>query len=818
MWRGVLLAAFCTLILCLAIAAPAQAFKPAGHQVLLEQVRDSLPQGSVIRQAIENNFKTANWGADGPDLGYGYWRVAFGYAPWGDRCHYHLVGSMAAEQLRQALASGDQQKIAWAAGWVTHVCGDMAVHGILVNPEAGVYLDGGNHDLHTDLETWAEPVAWARLGGHSDASWRSVTGWAAQMFTLGPSASAVSLMLASMQTVYGQAPSVDDFYDWLNNFSAGVFVGGGVAYDYVTLAEAEQNLSINGRRAKLDAAFAQARSQSVLLLTAAATNDYSAFTDWWNLDASCTDGRPIGTLTVKIHTANEAFAGTDDDVYFGLSTNIDTQTWLLDKEGYNDFEQNDTDEYYLFTARTNLLPSTIRRIWVEKESDGTGGGWKFGDIDVYINGQLVYSRGVQTWLEDGHLRWQADVQWDYLNSPPTVHPRDVDVSEDTATRIWLSGTDPESDPLTYLKATGPQHGSLSSVSGQYVTYTPERDYVGPDSFTYRAFDGHGYSGAATVTIEVVADPDGDEPNDDPQTATRLTRGVARAGDTDGAGDSDFFYLDLPAWGNPHLLTATLTSPTNTRYLMSIAFVPLGGSESLVWPYWTIDTTQSRVQTIQGNVGPVRIYVLIRNQNPSATSGLDYSLTVDYTSAGSTSPAFTDIGSYRYRDAVIDIAARGIVGGYADGTFRPGNAVLRAQYAKMVALALHLPVWEELTSPFTDLGLDDPGSLYPHEYVAAVATAGITQGTGPTTFSPWNGISLAQLVTMTMRAVDDRLPSVPSSYAPSFSNFDATHYPYARKAAYYNLFAGFTDSYNWFGSATRGQCCLLIHNLLGVLGQ
>jgi hypothetical protein len=124
----------------------AEAFKPAAHQVLLEKVRDSLPQGSIIRQAIENNFKVANWGSDGPDLGYGYWRSMFGYAPWGDRCHYHLVGSMAAEQLRQALASGVQWKIAWAAGWLTHVCGDMAVHGILVNPEAGVYLEGGNHE------------------------------------------------------------------------------------------------------------------------------------------------------------------------------------------------------------------------------------------------------------------------------------------------------------------------------------------------------------------------------------------------------------------------------------------------------------------------------------------------------------------------------------------------------------------------------------------------------------------------------------------------------------------------------------------------
>lgn len=692
--------------------APALAFKPAAHQVLLEKVRDSLPQGSTTRQAIQNNFKVANWGSDGPDLGYAYWRVAMGYAPWGDRCHYHLVGSMAAEQLRQALTSGEQWKIAWAAGWLTHVCGDMAVHGVLVNPEAGVYLDGGDHDLHEQLETWAEPVVWTRIGGHSDGEWRSVSGWSWDMFHDLPGDAVINFMRANMQTVYGQAPSTGEVDDWMENFRDAILAGGGVAYDYVTLSEAEQGLSQNGRRAKLDSAFEQARAQSVSLLTAAASGDYSGFTDWWNLDASCTDGRPIGTLTVKIHTANEAFAGTDDDVYFGMATSNDSQRWLLEKEGYNDFEQNDTDEYYLFTARTNFLPSLIRRIWVEKEEDGVGGGWKLGDIDVYVNGQLVYSHGVQQWLQDGHLRWQTDVQWSYLNLPPTAQ--------------------------------------------------------------------------------------------------------ARSGTHDRAGDLDFFYLDLPAWGNPHHLVAALTSPANTRYLMSVAFAPLSGTESLVWPSWAVDVTEGRTQRIEGNVGPVRIYVMVRRENSSAVGGREYTLTVNYTSSGSTAPAFSDIGGHKYREAIMDVAARGIVGGYADGGFGPNNPVLRAQYAKMISLALHLPVWEDLTFPFTDLGPDDSSSLYPHEYVAAVATAGITQGTTATTFSPWSEVRLAQLVTMTVRAVEDRLAPIPASYTPPFANFDSTHYPYARKAAYYHLLDGFSDSFNWFGSATRGQCALLIHNLLGVL--
>ena len=51
------------------------------------------------------------------------------------------------------------------------------------------------------------------------------------------------------------------------------------------------------------------------------------------------------------------------------------------------------------------------------------------------------------------------------------------------------------------------------------------------------------------------------------------------------------------------------------------------------------------------------------------------------------PSFTDVpcGSYAY-GAVQALADRGVIGGYADGTFRPNNAVTRAQSSKIFALA------------------------------------------------------------------------------------------------------------------------------------
>jgi hypothetical protein len=75
--------------------------------------------------------------------------------------------------MSDALESGDDRLIAFAAGWITHIAGDMAAHGLFVNPEAGVFIDpASDHKLHSDLEGYADPVIWsdiAQLGAQDFA-------------------------------------------------------------------------------------------------------------------------------------------------------------------------------------------------------------------------------------------------------------------------------------------------------------------------------------------------------------------------------------------------------------------------------------------------------------------------------------------------------------------------------------------------------------------------------------------------------------------------------------------------------------------------
>ena len=91
----------------------------------------------------------------------------------------------------------------------------------------------------------------------------------------------------------------------------------------------------------------------------------------------------------------------------------------------------------------------------------------------------------------------------FVNSPPTANPQSVTVSQNGSVGITLSGTDPESSPLTYAIVASPAHGNLTGTAPN-VTYAPTAGYVDGDSFTFTVSDGTNTSPPATVSITVNA--------------------------------------------------------------------------------------------------------------------------------------------------------------------------------------------------------------------------------------------------------------------------------------------------------------------------
>lgn len=81
--------------------------------------------------------------------------------------------------------------------------------------------------------------------------------------------------------------------------------------------------------------------------------------------------------------------------------------------------------------------------------------------------------------------------------------------EDTPFAITLSGTDPDGDAIVgWNVSTPPAHGQLTGTAPD-LTYTPDADYFGADSFSYRVTDSRGgISAPATVSITITPVNDG----------------------------------------------------------------------------------------------------------------------------------------------------------------------------------------------------------------------------------------------------------------------------------------------------------------------
>ena len=109
--------------------------------------------------------------------------------------------------------------------------------------------------------------------------------------------------------------------------------------------------------------------------------------------------------------------------------------------------------------------------------------------------------------------------------------------------------------------------------------------------------------------------------------------------------------------------------------------------------------------------------------------------------------FTDVpaGAY-YADAVKWAVAEGITSGTSPTTFSPNNGCTRAQMVTFLWRAAGCPEPESDYEPFRDV----PKDAYYRKAVLWAAGEGITSGTSPTTFSPNATVTRAQTVTFLWR--------------------------------------------------------------------
>jgi pSer/pThr/pTyr-binding forkhead associated (FHA) protein len=176
---------------------------------------------------------------------------------------------------------------------------------------------------------------------------------------------------------------------------------------------------------------------------------------WWQVDLEAI--REIG----KIDVWNRTGKGTDSTADFYVLVSMDP------------FLSTDLKE--------TLAQPGVTAVKVDGKC-ATPTSLPFNIAGRYVRVQLTSTAGVIN---------MAEVQvWSALarkNNPPVATAQSVKTGINNALDITLSGSDPELDTLTASLDTMPSHGKVTLV-GNVATYQPDKDYSGPDSFTFKVKD------------------------------------------------------------------------------------------------------------------------------------------------------------------------------------------------------------------------------------------------------------------------------------------------------------------------------------------
>ena len=173
--------------------------------------------------------------------------------------------------------------------------------------------------------------------------------------------------------------------------------------------------------------------------------------------------------------------------------------------------------------------------------------------------------------------------------------------------------------------------------------------------------------------------------------------------------------------------------------------------------------------------------------------------------------FIDVSSDAYyHDAVKWAVSNGITNGTSDTLFSPDASCTRAQMVTLLWRAAGSPAPRSTTNPFRDV----PQNAYYHQAVLWAVEQGITNGTGPDTFSPDASCTRAQTVTFLWRAAGS-----PEPHGTAAPFRDVSAEAYYRKAVQWAVEQSITNgtSVNAFSpdaACTRAQIVTFLYRAQG----
>ncbi|RKQ13126.1 S-layer homology domain-containing protein [Ureibacillus endophyticus] len=176
-------------------------------------------------------------------------------------------------------------------------------------------------------------------------------------------------------------------------------------------------------------------------------------------------------------------------------------------------------------------------------------------------------------------------------------------------------------------------------------------------------------------------------------------------------------------------------------------------------------------------------------------------------------SFTDVSTNNgFYKEIMNLAERGIIKGYQDGTFRPGVNVTRGQAAKLIAGVLGLDTLNVSNPGFKDV----PKTNEYYGAIAALANAGIINGYGDGTFKPNEPVKRNHMAKIISGAY--KLNATPGFSTP-LKDIRGEYESYITALYEYGVTTGKTKtSFDGLSNVSRGQLAAFVVRAENIVGE
>jgi len=245
------------------------------------------------------------------------------------------------------------------------------------------------------------------------------------------------------------------------------------------------------------------------------------------LSASDADSNPL-TYTILTQPKNGSLAGSTPNLTYTPDSDFDGSDSFTFKANDGTVDSN-IATVSISVSKQNSIPIAYEKIvnttidtsvsFLVNASDADGDNLTYSVLTHPTNGVLTGSVPSLTYQPkegfsgDDSFTFKVNdgsdssniatikLQVTGENTAPVAIEQSIEVKEDTSKIIVLTATDAEDDELTYTLVSQPEHGELTGGAPE-LSYIPDDNFKGSDSFTFKVNDGKVDSAIVTISIEV----------------------------------------------------------------------------------------------------------------------------------------------------------------------------------------------------------------------------------------------------------------------------------------------------------------------------